>query len=159
METLPPCFVSKSGSNRLCGIVCKGWVVLQTVFGVVRVAPLTAGKFPLVASIHRSAHLNRWPLTSFRSKRLSQSSRHQLALYPEHQARGVNGAAGLQIALTLEVLPIRVLNPGVDHQLNRAIKAVLQIQQAHHPKIHLSIYALFKGKHLLRNFFSWTIII
>ena len=44
----------------------------------------------------------------------------------------VNRAAGLQIALAREVLPIRVLHPGIDHQLIRAIKGVLQIQQARH---------------------------
>ena len=54
------------------------------------------------------------------------------ALSPTCQARWINGAAGLQIALTREVLPIRVLHPRVDHQLIRAIKGVLQIQQARH---------------------------
>jgi len=54
------------------------------------------------------------------------------ALSPTRQTRGINGAASLQIALTREVLPIRVLHPGVDHQLIRAIKGVLQIQQPRH---------------------------
>jgi hypothetical protein len=52
------------------------------------------------------------------------------ALSPTSQARGVNGAAGVQIALAREVLPIWVLHPGVDHQLIRTIKGVLQKQQA-----------------------------
>ncbi len=54
------------------------------------------------------------------------------ALSPTCQARWINGAAGLQIALAREVLPIWVLHPGIDHQLIRAIKGVLQIQQARH---------------------------
>ena len=66
---------------------------------------------------------------------LTISSAHPLfayALSPACQARGVYGAAGLQILLTRKVLPVMVLHPGVGHHLIRAIKGELQIKQACH---------------------------
>ena len=51
------------------------------------------------------------------------------ALSPARQAAGVDRCFGLQVDLAAEVLPVRVLHPGVDDSFVRCIKGVLQIQQ------------------------------
>lgn len=53
-------------------------------------------------------------------------------LSPTRQAGWVNGQLGLQIGLAAEVLPVRVLYPGVDYRLVGSIKGVLQVQQPGH---------------------------
>lgn len=49
------------------------------------------------------------------------------ALPPAREAARVDGRFGLQVHLAAEVLPIRVLDPGVDHGFVRGIERVLQI--------------------------------
>ena len=52
------------------------------------------------------------------------------ALSPACEAGGIDGRLGLQIGLVGEELPIRVLQPSVDHRLVRSIVGVLQVEQA-----------------------------
>ncbi len=54
------------------------------------------------------------------------------ALSPAREAAGIDGWFGLQVGLATEVLPVRVLHPGVHHRLVRRLKGVLQVQQARH---------------------------
>lgn len=54
------------------------------------------------------------------------------ALAPARQAGRIDGRFGLQVSLSAEELPVRVLHPGVDHCLIRSIEGVLQVQQPCH---------------------------
>lgn len=54
------------------------------------------------------------------------------ALPPSCQAGRVDGQFGLQVGLVTDELPVRVLQPGVDHRFIRGIDGVLQVQQPSH---------------------------
>lgn len=50
-------------------------------------------------------------------------------LAPACEAGRIDGRLGLQVGLATEELPVRVLDPGVDHGFVRSIEGVLQVQQ------------------------------
>jgi hypothetical protein len=52
------------------------------------------------------------------------------ALPPAREAARIDGRFGLQVHLAAEVLPIRVLDPGVDQGFAGSVEGVLQVQQA-----------------------------
>lgn len=52
------------------------------------------------------------------------------ALPPAREAARVDGRFGLQVHLAAQVLPIRVLHPGVDDDFVGGIEGVLQVEQA-----------------------------
>ena len=54
------------------------------------------------------------------------------ATAPARQARRIDRRTRLQVRLAGEVLPVRVLHPGVDHRLVGGREGVLQVQQPRH---------------------------
>ena len=68
------------------------------------------------------------------------------ALSPAREAGRVDGQLGLQVGLTAEELPVRVLHPDLDPGLVRGVEGVLRVQQASHQAWSLGWAATTEGE-------------
>ena len=68
------------------------------------------------------------------------------ALSPAREAGRVDGQLGLQVGLTAEELPVRVLHPDLDPGLVRGVEGVLRVQQASHQARSLGWAATTEGE-------------